>query len=258
LLLKEVRHLFYLIKFLYTTFLLPPGIYIFILAILCGKFYKKHRKVALVLTAFTLVLYLSSTVWFSNTLIRSLEKKHRPPAEVKGDIIIMLGGGATLDTPNVNGRGNLSGPAANRLLTCLQLYHKLKVPIIVSGGQVFKATGCEAEITRKILLGVGVPADKILVENRSKSTVENARFVKKILGKYKFHNPILVTSAFHMERSIRAFTKSGLRVVPYPSDYHTNVSSRFGWGKLVPSAAALSDVSLAVKEYLGIAVSRWY
>lgn len=255
---EEVGWLFYFVKFLYITFLLPPGIYIFILAILCCKIYKRHHKVALMLTVFTLVFYLSSTVWFSNTLIRSLEQKHQPPVEVKGDVIVMLGGGATLDTPNVNGKGNLSGPAANRMLTCLQLYHKLRVPVIVSGGQVFTTTGPEAEIARKILLGVGVPAGKILVENRSKNTVENARFVKKILEKYKFHNPILITSAFHMERSIRAFTKVDLKVVPYPSDYHTNVSSRFGWGKLIPSAEALSDVSLAVKEYLGLAASQWY
>lgn len=255
---KEVCPLFYWIKFLYTTFLLPPGIFILILAFICYKIYKKHRNVALVLTAFIFIFYLSTTVVFSNMLIRTLENKHRPPAEVKGDIIIMLGGGATLDTPNVTGKGHLSGPAANRLLTCLQLYHKLKVPIIVSGGQVYKTTGPEAEIAKEILLGVGVPEGKIIIENQSRNTTENARLVKRILDKYDSNNPILVTSAFHMERSIRAFTKVGVVVVPYPTDYHTSISNRFGWSKLMPSAEALNDVSLAVKEYLGIAMSRWY
>jgi len=48
----------------------------------------------------------------------------------------MLGGGAFADTPNVNGKGHLSSIAANRLLTCVQLYYKLDVPIIISGGQI--------------------------------------------------------------------------------------------------------------------------
>lgn len=250
--------MFYWIKFLYTTFLLPPGILIIILALFCCKIYKKYRNIALALAIFTFIFYLSTTVMFGDILIHSLENRHWPPAEVKGDIIIMLGGGATLDTPNVDGQGHLSGSAANRLLTSLQLYHKLKVPIVVSGGQVYKTSGPEAEIARKIFIGAGVPEDKILVENTSKNTTENARFVKKIMDRYGYNDPILVTSAFHMERAVRAFAKVGVGVVPYPADYHANVVFRFGWGKLAPSADALHEVSLAVKEYLGIAASRWY
>jgi len=63
-----------------------------------------------------------------DSLIWSLEKKYQPPSELNGDVIIMLGGGAFADTPNVNGKGHLSSIAANRLLTCVQLYYKLDVP----------------------------------------------------------------------------------------------------------------------------------
>lgn len=245
------------VKFFYTTFLLPPGIFILILGIFCITLFKKHRKPALVLTVFTLLLYLASTVGFANWLIRSLEQKYHPPEMVKGDMIIMLGGGATLDTPNLSGKGHLSGPAANRLLACIQLYHKLKVPIIVSGGQVYTNTGREADIARRILLDAGVPPDMILVEDKSRNTVENARYVKKILDRYNCYNPILVTSAFHMDRAVRAFTKVRVGVIPYPTDYHTNVRTRFTWRMLTPSAGALNNVSLAVKEYLGI-IGGWY
>jgi len=161
------------------------------------------------------------------------------------------GGGATLDTPNLNGKGHLSGSAANRLLTCIQLYHKLKVPIIVSGGQAGADQGREAEIARRILLDAGIPEDQILVETESRNTIENARFVKKILDRYDCYDPILVTSAFHMDRAVRAFTKVRVGVVPYPTDYRANVSNRFSWRMLMPSAEAMSDVSLVVKEYLG-------
>ena len=247
----------YFIKFFYNTFLLPPGIHILILGWICVFLFRRHRKPALVLTVFTFLFYLTTTVGFGIWAIHSLEAKHRPPEQVKGDMIIMLGGGATLDTPNLSGRGHLSGPAANRLLTCIQLYHKLKVPIIVSGGMVYKTAGREADIARRILLDAGIPPDKILVENKSRNTIENARYVKKILDRHGCHDPILVTSAFHMDRAIRAFTKVRVGVAPYPTDYRTNVSGRFSWRMLLPSAVAMNDVSLAVKEYLGIAVSGW-
>jgi len=62
----------------------------------------------------------------------------------------MLGGGAFADTPNVNGKGHLSSIAANRLLTCVQLYYKLDVPIIISGGQIPGHTTSEGEIAMNI------------------------------------------------------------------------------------------------------------
>ena len=98
------------------------------------------------LAGIAFLFYLLAMPFFGDSLIHSLEVQYQPPLEMSGDVIVMLGGGATLDTPNPSGRGNVSGDAANRLLTCLQLYHQLKVPIVLSGGQVFRTTGPEAEI----------------------------------------------------------------------------------------------------------------
>ena len=71
--------------------------------------------------------------------MRSLEGRFIPPSEVSGDVVIMLGGGATLDTPDVTGKGQLSSHASNRLLTVALLQKKLNVPIILAGGQVYAA-----------------------------------------------------------------------------------------------------------------------
>ncbi|MFA5384743.1 MAG: hypothetical protein WC364_08795 [Eubacteriales bacterium] len=67
-----------------------------------------------------------------------MESKYRPPAEINGDVLVMFGNGVTLDTPDLNGPGHLSGSAANRLLTAARLYYITKLPIILSGGRVFK------------------------------------------------------------------------------------------------------------------------
>ncbi|XEQ93841.1 hypothetical protein SCACP_27380 [Sporomusa carbonis] len=190
--------------------------------------------------------------------MRSLESRHRPPQAVSGDVIVVLGGGATADTPNVHGQGHLTGFAANRLLTAVQLQRLINVPIIVSGGQVFASSGKEAEIARHILLGLGVPDDKIIVEGQSLNTTDNAKFTKEILDERGFTRPILVTSAFHMERAVRQFAKFGTAVTPYPTDYQTNTRLIFEWNQLWPRADAFYNTQLAVKEYLGLMAVRWF
>lgn len=248
----------YLIKYLYAALILPPGIFITVFALLSLKFWRRQRRMALYFMGAAILLYLASISLISDALMRPLENHYRPPAQVNGDVLVLLGGGATLDTPNVNAQGHLSPVAANRLLTCAQLYHQLRLPIVVSGGQVYQTTGPEALIARMILLDLGVPDEQILIEADSLNTTQNATNVKQILNQGHFRKPILITSAFHLPRAVRQFQKVGIEVTPYPADYHSNVSFQFSSRQLIPSAVALNDLSLALKEYFGLLVSRWY
>lgn len=247
----------YVIKFLYTVFLFPPGL--FILALLLFAWWRRRSRAlsraALLAAA---VLYLCSIALVSGPLVNSLETRHTPPAEVSGDVIVVLGGGVTLDTPNLGGRGHLTGSSANRLLTGLQLHHKLGVPIIISGGQVYATGGVEAEVARSILLSLGVPDDKIIAETASLNTGDNARNTAAILRQRGFARPILVTSAYHMERSVRQFGKAGVAVLPYPTDYQDNVVRQFHYTDLWPTYPAAGQLVLALKEYLGLAAIAWY
>ncbi|WP_236692689.1 YdcF family protein [Aneurinibacillus tyrosinisolvens] len=182
-----------------------------------------------------------------------MEDRYHPPTQIQGDVLVMLGGGATSGTPDVNGAGQLSGSAANRLLTVVRLYNKTNLPIILSGGQVFSDSSNEASIARRQLIELGVPKNKIIVEDKSRNTEENAKYVKEMLSRHHFKQPILVTSAFHMERSVRNFSGVGVTVTPYPTDYKSSRPITLYANKLVPSANALSNVSTALKEYIGIA-----
>ncbi len=248
----------FFVKFIYQTFLLPPGIFIIALLLIAYFAHRKKLQLSKVLFGIAGVLYLLSIPLIGDSLIHSLEARYDPPSGISGDVIIMLGGGATLDTPNINGPGHLSGYSANRLLTCAQIYNKLDVPIIISGGQIRGVTGSDAVVGKNILIGLGIPEDKIIIENESLNTTQNARYSKEIVDKNGFRKPILVTSAFHMERAVKQFKKVDLNVTPYPADYQTNIRKRFKLNDLIPSAEALSRVNLSLKEYIGIIASRWY
>jgi uncharacterized SAM-binding protein YcdF (DUF218 family) len=247
----------YYIKFLYTVFLFPPGV--FILALLLLAWWRRRsRALARAALLAAAALYLASIPLVSGPLVRSLETRYTPPAQISGDVIVVLGGGATLDTPNLGTRGHLTGSAANRLLTGLQLYHKFGVPIIVSGGQVYATGGVEAAIARDILRGVGVPDGKIIAEAASLNTGDNARYTAAILRERGFTRPILVTSAYHMERSVRQFQKHGVAVQPFPTDYQDNLAYGFHYTDLWPTAAATVQLGVALKEYIGLAAVNWY
>lgn len=87
----------YIIKFLY-SFVLPPGLFILVMAGLVIWLWKRARIPAVVLLLVTLLLYVSSTNLAGDLLISSLEKQYPQPRTIQGDVIVVLGGGATEGT----------------------------------------------------------------------------------------------------------------------------------------------------------------
>lgn len=243
----------YLIKFIY-GFLLPPGLFILLFFAAGIWLYRQQKKAGRLLLIVSVGFYLVSAEITGELLIHSLEKMYQPPQTIKGDVIVMLGGGATGETTDIDGEGQLQGHSANRLLTTARMYKKTHPPIIISGGAVFKDSGNEAEIAKRQLITLGVPAGKIFTDAKSLNTEQNAEFTKQILSEQHFHHPILVTSAFHMKRSVINFSRQGVQVQPYPADYITGSKVAVYANQFVPSS--LENARLALKEYLGILALR--
>ncbi|MDT3427401.1 uncharacterized SAM-binding protein YcdF (DUF218 family) [Paenibacillus forsythiae] len=244
----------YVIKFIY-SFVLPPGIFIVLLALLAiGLLWKKRRGPAVALFAVTLLLYLASVPLISEPLMRSLESRYTQPEQVQGDCLVVLGGGATAGTPDIDGEGSLGGAAANRLLTAVRLHRLTGLPVLFSGGQVFADSGNEGNVARRQLIGLGVDEQSILIENRSLNTEQNAEFTAALMKEHGLNRPVLVTSAFHMPRAVAEFRQAGMEAQPYPTDYHTSGAASAAWyaGKLAPSPGAAETVGTALKEYLGL------
>lgn len=241
----------YWIKFFY-SFILPPGVYIVMLLILTALLFRRQKRMAAALLTVTLLLYISSIPIVGSTLMHTLERKYNPPHRLQGDVYVMLTGGATAGTPDVDGLGNPTGSTANRLLSVCELYKKHPLPIIVSGGQVFKDSGNEAAIVRRKLSALGVPNQMIILDSTSRNTTENAEHVKALLQELHYDKPVLITSAFHMARAIMDFHKLHVSVIPYPVDYRVSERNRLYLDQFKPSAAAAQLTATALKEYLGM------
>jgi uncharacterized SAM-binding protein YcdF (DUF218 family) len=168
------------------------------------------------------------------------------------EAIVVLGGGFA--APNATRPYPDLSDAGDRVWHAARLYHAGKAPLVLaSGGSASRRNPLgEAHAMRLFLHDLGVPDAAIVLEDRSLSTRQNARFSALLLRQRGISRILLVTSATHMPRALELFEAEGLQVVPAATD-HTGSEVRDGWMAWVPNTGALESSTGALKEYLG----RW-
>lgn len=240
----------FLLKKTLTALLLPPGL--FLVLLLAGMLFVTKRFRSFLLGLF-LLLYMLSIEPTKDLLLLPLENRYPVPAwsELQNvDAIVVLGGGALENAPDIDGQGALSGDSLERIVSAYRLHAALKKPIIVAGGAVL-GRKAESEIARDVLRRLGAKEQFILAETRSMDTNENALFAAEICRKKNWSRIVLVTSAFHMKRSLMLFNRFFNGIVPYPTDYKT-LRRNYDYWSFLPDASNLADTATALKEYLGI------
>jgi uncharacterized SAM-binding protein YcdF (DUF218 family) len=123
------------------------------------------------------------------------------------DAIIVLG--ATVlpgGVPSGSLRARAEGAAA--------LYLRGAAPIVVTTGAHHRNPPGEAVVARDILLGLGVPADAIRIEEKSRNTLGNFNFARGLVP--QAHRIYVVTEPFHMGRALRIARQEGFDPVPWP------------------------------------------
>ena len=113
-----------------------------------------------------------------------------------------------------------------------------------------KNKGLKDYIVKRFLVDLGIPAKKIITENKSRDTFENAEFTHDICTRKGYERPILVTSAYHLKRATMAFKRIGLKVLPFPAGFRSWPGKTYGWQAYLPGN--FITASIAVKEYLGL------
>ena len=167
------------------------------------------------------------------------------------DAIVLLGGGMGSNT-NVYPYAEMWN-GADRVWHAARLYKAGKAPVVIPTG------AGERESSVPLLRDLGVPESAIRVEPAARNTEENARFVEKILEPRNTQNTrkrvLLVTSAWHMRRSVLMYRKyaPSMEIIPAAADYEAtvNTSHPFCFKDIWPDTNALFANSYIFKEYLG-------
>lgn len=202
-------------------------------------------------------LYLCSTAWFADLLMGQLEEGFMPKAlsvMPKADAIVVLGGATRGDT-HFSSLGDLN-QQADRLVHALQLYRAGKAPLILLSGGADPADRPEAELMYEHLVLMGVNPGALLRERESRNTRENAVYSAILLRGRGVRSILLVTSGFHMRRSLPLFEAQGFEVTPAPTDFQRLVDRPLV-PRWLPTADDLVRSTHAIREFVGYQVYRW-
>lgn len=146
---------------------------------------------------------------------------------------------------------------ADRVVHTVQLYKLGLIDrIIISGGsaRIIDIEEQEADRFRDVMVLMGVPGSAIIVENQTRNTHESAVEVKSMLGRagYTAEDCVLITSAFHMRRSLACYRKVGLSIDAFSTDFYAHQSRYYPDAFLIPKIDALIIWHKLVHEWIGI------
>jgi uncharacterized SAM-binding protein YcdF (DUF218 family) len=188
-----------------------------------------------------------------------LEQRFPPWDASRGppDGIVVLGGPISAGISAARGTVAL-GEGAERIIAAAELARRYpNAKVIYSGGSnalIFEE-GSEAEFAVPELESLGVARDRIVAEEQSRNTTENAVFSRLIANPKPGQRWVLVTSAAHMPRAIAAFRAAQFPVEAYPVDWRTrgpiDVATPFG-----SLSAGLSRTDAAMHEWIGLLAYR--
>jgi len=245
--------MFFILSKIFAALFLPVTLFFFfLLCIFLRRLTGRTRRRCLVIWA---IAWFCSTSFGSGLLMRPLENRYETPVAGKmnkADVVVVLGG--LIDANTHRGGRPEFRDAADRLTAALELYFTGKAGhILISGGSGLMLQGGlrEGDVLKDYLVSLGFPREKILGERNSRNTRENAVESLKIIQEKKFKSVVLVTSAFHMPRSVRCFKKVGLEVIPFPVDFKAADQSTFP-ESFFPSSQGVGDFATAVREIIGL------
>ncbi len=249
-------------KKLVSPFIIPVPICIGLMALglVLLWFTRKQKAGRVAVTLGTLLLALLGVRIFSEALLKPLEARYPPiPSGPKQMVaspnqsdpirwIVVLSGGHVPD-PTIPETSQLSSWSLVRLVEGIRLHREISgTRLLLTGGGFYESVS-ESETMAKVARSLGVDPGDIVIETESRDTKDQARIVRSIVGNARF---TLVTSSWHMPRSMAMFRKVGLDPIPAPTG-HLVRRGLWAKGKLfLPSSGGLKRAEIAVHEYLGL------
>lgn len=214
----------------------------------------------------TLAVAALATLGFSpvpNGLISVLEDRFpRASADApEPDVIIVLGGSIETMVSGTREGVLALGASAERLTDVAVLARRFpQARIVFTGGAAdfIYQGGSEAAVARELFLSFGIAPERMRFEDKSRDTFENAVFTRALVPPKPGEVWWLVTSAFHMPRSMGVFRANGwaeARLVPYPVDYRS-VGPRYRVLLEASAQHGFESAETAIREYIGLVAYR--
>ena len=232
-------------------FVLPIG-WVALLIVLAA--WEKKRWPLLVALG---VLYFASIPFVSSRLIGWVESRYPALPVSEGgpaDAIVVLGG-ILRSRVVVDAVPNLA-ETGERFEAGVALAQAQRAPLLVftGAGLGFKepVVTTEGAELKKLAVLRGVPDDRILVTSHVANTADEARVVAELAKARGWKRVILVTSGWHMPRSVHQFKRAGVDCLPYPVDFQRDATRKLSSLDFVPRGEAWQLTETALRETYGL------
>lgn len=214
---------------------------------------KRRRAIAIIGVA---AFWLLASGWLTAPLIALSQSGVQPvdqPAMTGHTALILIGAGT------YRREGAIVPPPDGlaRVARIAELYAECRhtavaCTVIMSGGDPQHHGATEADTYARYLLARGVARQDLILENRSRTTYENAKLTSPILRSRHYDAWILVTSSYQMRRALLDFAHFG--IAPQPV-YANRREAKLGW---LPRPVNLWNAELALHEIVGVAQFHLY
>ena len=227
-------------------FLSPLGF--IILFLIVSVFFRQRLMVLISL----LILLISSNAYVGNYLFSTLEDPYKPLSMNsinESDAVVVLSGMINQVGKKENMKYEWSDP--DRFFAGVKLIKNNKSKLLIfTAGQLpwTKDWRPEGDILKDKAIEFGIDKNKILVSAIVQNTYEESLSILELIPRGS--SIILVTSAFHMERSKLLFEKQGFEVNPFPVDFKIS-NNDLTILDIIPSLGAMSKTSLFIRENIG-------
>ena len=249
---------FYLSKIFW--FFASPGnlMFIFIATGTVLLWLKWRRSGTFLVSVGAVALLLFAILPFREWMMLPLENRfpvvHQLPKKVDG--IIALGG--VVNPAITKARGQITmGGAVERLTEFARLarhFPDAKLVFTGGSGDLFRQDVKEGDLLDPLLDTLGLDKRRVLVENQSRNTVENATLTRQLAKPKPGEVWLLITSAFHMPRTVGVFRQAGWKIVPYPVDYNLEGEAKSSLSFNVLSG--MYGIEAGLHEWLGLIFYR--
>ena len=220
----------------------------------------RFRRLGL-LFSFAGFLVLAAGAWSSlgAMLLHPLEDRFARPDPAPPTIagIIVLGGGfeGAINLARGGYELNASGDRFVEAAILARRYPGVRIVVTGGTGTLLLDGEGDGDTAPRLLTALGVAPERLVLESRSRNTHENALLTRELVRPQPGETWLLVTSAFHMPRSVGLFRNAGFEVVPWPVDYQTAGNETWGFAQ-DNVMDSLRNLSLAIREWIGLAAYR--
>ncbi|MNH96343.1 hypothetical protein D3C73_490100 [compost metagenome] len=203
-----------------------------------------------------LVLFITLFTTTGVVALQVLEARFERQAKDLAEVSCMIILGGAFDNEINTARGGMElNQSADRFVEALRLarnYPETRILISGGDGSISGTFEGEAQTAERFFSAFGISSERLIKENTSRTTYENSLNTAELLKAQGLKNCLLITSAFHMPRSVGLFAKAGITITPWPVDYRTSGVVGLGLDFTQPALNA-QITTTAAREWMSLA-----